>query len=206
MVALNALWYKHHLYQGSLPSPSPNAIADFVMAANGVFLRAQRPGLSICLPVMQPCFEAPVPGLQPLKAKIELANGKIPRQYLETVLAQSRLALPNEIAFYLGTDYQLSIPAQNQSLTSCQPVPSRAYQSALVEIHSHGAASAFFSADDDVDETLFRIYAVVGKLARPSPEILVRLGFHGRFWLIPAALVFEFPQNITDVYPGSELP
>jgi len=47
---------------------------------------------------------------------------------------------------------------------------------AVVDIHSHGTAGAFFSATDDKDdEGGIKIAAVVGKVDKDTPEIALRL-------------------------------
>ena len=71
--------------------------------------------------------------------------------------------------------------------------------SALIDLHSHGALSPFFSPIDDKDEQGFRIYAVLGELDR-LPKLCVRVGVYGHYFDIPAATVFEMPNDIVDVY------
>ena len=46
---------------------------------------------------------------------------------------------------------------------------------AIVEVHSHHAMRAYFSATDDRDETGRRIYGVLGRLDGPHPEIALRV-------------------------------
>src|SRR5439155_12507382 len=46
---------------------------------------------------------------------------------------------------------------------------------AIVEVHSHHAMRAYFSATDDRDETGRRIYGVLGRLDGPQPEIALRV-------------------------------
>ncbi len=46
---------------------------------------------------------------------------------------------------------------------------------ALVEVHSHHAMGAYFSATDDPDETARRVYGIMGRLDSPLPEIALRV-------------------------------
>jgi len=46
---------------------------------------------------------------------------------------------------------------------------------AIVEVHSHHAMRAYFSATDARDETGRRVYGVLGRLAGPHPEIALRV-------------------------------
>jgi hypothetical protein len=58
---------------------------------------------------------------------------------------------------------------------------------------------AYFSLEDDLDESVgFRVYAVLGTLDK-SPTIRVRVGVHGHLLEIPACLVFDLPPGVRDV-------
>ena len=46
---------------------------------------------------------------------------------------------------------------------------------ALLEVHSHHAMRAYFSATDDRDETARRVYGVIGRLDSQEPEIALRV-------------------------------
>jgi len=63
---------------------------------------------------------------------------------------------------------------QPQQASGCAvratPIPD-----AVVEMHSHHAMPAYFSATDDRDETARRVYGVLGRLDSPTPEVALRL-------------------------------
>ena len=61
-----------------------------------------------------------------------------------------------------------------QQTSSCA-VRATPVHDAMVEVHSHHAMRAYFSATDDRDETGRRIYGVLGRLAGPRPEIALRV-------------------------------
>ena len=68
----------------------------------------------------------------------------------------------------------------------------------LIEVHSHHNMAAFFSGTDDREERAgFRIYSVIGNLAR-KPTILTRVGIYGHFWQIPSSWVYNLPSGISD--------
>lgn len=73
----------------------------------------------------------------------------------------------------------------------------------VMEIHSHNTMSAYFSGDDDKDERATGVYAVVGRLNKVFPDIVVRISVGGKFVEIPLEDVFEgfegnFPENWKD--------
>lgn len=189
----------YHVAQSLPLPPLPPGLYQYVLAGNGLFVRAERPGLSACIP------SAPgeVRGLPALDPSVVLPS-KVPYSFLWSMLDFSRQASPNEILFYLLHDpalefflsWKLVIPNQVQAESSVHPVdPFNPHgQAALIECHSHHNMGAFFSSADDKDETGFRIYAVLGEI-NTRPVIAVRAGIYGHFCPIPAHWVFELPER-----------
>ncbi|WP_218624923.1 MULTISPECIES: hypothetical protein [unclassified Sporosarcina] len=72
----------------------------------------------------------------------------------------------------------------------------------VLEIHSHNVMRAFFSSTDDHDEQRYGLYAVVGRLNRPIPEILLRAKSNEHSVIVPASDVFELDINgVQEGYP-----
>jgi hypothetical protein len=67
-----------------------------------------------------------------------------------------------------------------------------------MDIHSHNVMPAVFSAQDDRDEKATRLYAVIGKLDKPIPDMSVRISNGGKHLLIDPDIVFE---SSADYYP-----
>lgn len=67
----------------------------------------------------------------------------------------------------------------------------------VLEIHSHHIMRAFFSAEDDEFEKATRFYAVVGKIDRFFPEILLRYANARTYREVPPETLFEmsFPAK-----------
>ncbi|RJX17570.1 MAG: hypothetical protein C4575_13080 [Desulforudis sp.] len=189
----------HHIAH-SLPLPAlPPGLYQYVLAGNGVFIRAERPGLSACIGYAA----INIRGLSVLEPSVVLQT-KVPYGFVLDMLDFSRQAAPNEILFYLLYDagqqfflpWRLVIPNQVQSPSSVHPVdPYNPHgQEALIECHSHHNMGAFFSSTDDKDETGFRIYAVLGEIST-RPVLAVRVGIYGHFYPIPAHWVFDLPAD-----------
>lgn len=194
----------HVLHQPNLP-PYAAALYDYLVAGNGVFLRSQRPGLRVLLPITS----CEIRGLPPVAASVQFDFPRIPACVLEQILVRAQAAgdaegRPVEMLFHLywrHGEWQLVIPEQQQttaSVTPCDDGPDSSYAQALVELHSHHDLDAFFSTTDDRDEQQgFRIYAVIGHV-HAQPELLVRVGCEGAFLIIPAEQIFELPGSIVD--------
>jgi len=77
-----------------------------------------------------------------------------------------------------GLEYRLRMPEQVSRDAGVQYAH---LPSTVLDIHSHGATSAFFSTTDNQDEQGLRLYAVVGKLDSLIPEVKLRVGVYGYF-------------------------
>lgn len=175
---------------------------DYVLAGNGLFLRGEREGLSVCFPVSN----HEVRGLPELSPSFEMKHDLVPVELVEAMLVLAmhygKQGLETLCHFTLDEAgcWELQNPEQMRKAGSCRPLddgPGSAYERAFIEAHSHHSMRAYFSGMDDRDETGFRIYAVLGEIFK-RPKIRVRVGVYGLFWQIPASWVFELPEGLED--------
>ena len=159
---------------------------DYIMAAGGVYLRAQNAHLAatVCI---APCG---IRGLEPLKEDIQLLKGKIPLHLLN--LALSVLIAKPDIEQYLAItwdgNYRLKTPAQQATAVS---VTYETLPDAVLEIHSHtGEVPAHFSPIDNRDEQGLCLYAVVADMRNLCPSVELRLGICGYFLTLSQSEVF----------------
>ncbi len=194
-------------YQPALPGiplPPINGLYQYLMTANGVFLRAERDGLKVQFQIAS-VSDSPIRGLMKLDEALEFE--RVPAAALDIILDESRQALPYEALFYLeqaAGKWKIVMPEQRRSHGSVHPVnpDDPACAAALVEIHSHNTLPAFFSTIDDQEEAFgFRVYAVVGEVNSPRPQIVARIGIHGLFFPVPAHWVFGIGPLWEDVGP-----
>jgi len=195
----------HHLIvnaDGSLPEIS-DCLYAYIMAGNGVFIYARRPGLEALIPVSL-CEVAGLPKLTP-QVHIEK---RVPAGLVEDALRFSKAVLPNEALFWFNWTEQWFIHIPDQQSTNASTVPfdrhDQAGTSALIDLHSHARFSSFFSHTDDRDEVGFRIYAVIGSVDK-VPTISVRVGVYSHYFNLPAETVFELPEGIQDIYEPEDI-
>ena len=149
---------------------------DYIVAENGLFIRAENPLLkaTVCI------SDVEIRGLSPFKENIELAHGKIPGAFYN--LALSIMIASSDREQYLAVtwedQYHLRMPAQERNSAS---VKYERLPSAVLDIHSHGNMKAFFSITDDADEQGLRLDMVAGKLDTLLPDVEIRLGVYGYF-------------------------
>ena len=166
-------------------SGEPGAFYDYILASNGLFVRAGNPLLAATVLVAS----AEIRGLVPLDERVELTQGKVPRALYD--LATSVVAADPLREHYLAVTwegaYRLRAPAQEGSGggVSYERLPAT-----VLDIHSHGTMRAFFSGTDDRDEQGLRLYMVIGRLDTLLPEVELRVGVYGYF----------APINIEEVF------
>lgn len=183
-----------------------NALYTYRIAANGIFLEAERPELRIREQI-GPCEIRGVG--EPLKNEIDFRLPRVPAGAMEEFLliakdfAKDHLEVcgwfyRHELIHPYYGNWWLKVPDQIQRRAYCQPLPNqRDYDETIIEIHSHHTMPARFSAQDNADETGFRIYAVIGELDQ-VPKIRTRIGVFGYFLEIASEWVFELPEGLQD--------
>jgi PRTRC genetic system protein A len=178
-----------------LPLPEiGNVMYQYVVAANGLFIRAEDSRLEALVKVAA----ARLTGLADLFEGANLKIDRVPGVWLRSVLASARKRMPNEAMYQFWWDgtshnavtrtWRCSMPAQISSPTALQFDD---LGQTVIDLHSHNSMPAFFSSTDDADEQGLRFYAVIGRIDTDQPEIRVRVGVYGHFLDVPADMVFD---------------
>jgi hypothetical protein len=178
----------------SLPEIAPTSMYEYVYGSNGTFVRAKRQGLEAIAPVSY--YKAK--GLRAISASVQMTYPAVPLFLVEQMLEASRIACdannhPVEIVFHLyfeNGNWQLAIPDQEQTATSCKPLDNSANS-------SYSRAIIDFSDTDNRDETGFRIYGVMGEIFS-NPQIRMRVGIYGHFYETATTGILELPAQLTD--------
>ena len=197
--------FVNHIYATSteLP-PFSDTLCEYITAANGVFVRAKRPGLEAMLPVCLN-FTLAIRGLSSLTPYVRLEAGPIPEPVIAWAQDSMAQAAPRELLTWVNwaDGYIGAAPEQTTTTNRCKPLDpfDPLGQTALLDFHSHGLEKPFFSTIDNRDERQgFRLFAVAGGF--PHPSILVRVGIYGHFWQIPPEWVMELPKGLIPAYEG----
>lgn len=175
--------YRDYITQGICPTlPVPKygdlpAIDNghrFVVADDGLWIEIKRPWLHMIWPLAQQTGVAIPYGS--LRRKAQFAFGKLPVDLILDFANYATAALPNEAAAWLVWNEQtrqleyLPLPPVSAGSGHIQfERPALApYQSVAVDLHSHGAGPALFSAQDNQDDAgEVKISGVIGSL---TPE------------------------------------
>jgi PRTRC genetic system protein A len=183
----------------TLPAINPASLYEFVVASNGVFVRARRCGLEAIIPIST----CEIRGLRPVEPYVRLEAGKIPLICTQAILAEFQSDLPNESLVWVRLEdkkWKVIKPEKIADENSVHPVDpfDPAGIAALVDVHSHDTMEPFFSTEDDKDETGFRIFAVFG-LLDTEPCVMARVGIYGYYWQLDAGDVFVLPDGVKDI-------
>lgn len=167
------------------PEGEPGLFYDYILAGNGLFVRARGPLLAATVMVAP----AEVRGLAPLEEKAELTHGRIPR-FLHDLAVGILAADPTREQYLAITwegEYRLRKPPQEGEPggVEYEPVPG-----AVLDIHSHGAMHAFWSGTDNQDEQGLRLSMVEGRLDMLLPEVELRVGVYGYFAPLAISEIF----------------
>jgi PRTRC genetic system protein A len=192
----------YHVYNGCLLPPFDAQAYQYILAGNGVSVRAETPFFSAIVPVVA----CSVRGLAPLQPEFRLKVARIPEKLLRAALSDARGARRldgglNEVLYQFlrrGHVVQLRRPVQRATGVAIVAAGDDDAD-ILCELHSHGNMRAFWSRTDDADEQGARLYAVIGRLDT-APEIRIRVGVYGYWHPVPVTAVFTGGAGFTDLY------
>lgn len=142
-------------------------------------------------------------------AFVSKINKKIPYIFLQQIVRffvdvsnkkyQSEAMI--QIFYHIeNEEYVLYCPEQSISKTRVSYQQNSDFTSSkdyiyVMDIHSHNTMSAFFSGTDDANEQETRLYGVVGRVDKETPDILLRSSMEGNFTLLPLSTAFELPEG-----------
>ncbi|MFQ5435243.1 MAG: hypothetical protein ACE5FD_10250, partial [Anaerolineae bacterium] len=142
----------YHLHRARVLPPSDALFYQYVIAQNGVFVRAENDYVSACIPVT--CLKdevAPIRGLQMLSGWVRLKTTRIPLALLDAAIADAqapagdgRLAETLTYVTWRDGRHRLVKPGDQRatpnSVVSEMVEPG---ETVVMDIHSHGAAAPY---------------------------------------------------------------
>jgi PRTRC genetic system protein A len=180
---------------------------EYLMAGNGLFIRARRREFSVCLPV---CHE-PIKGLPEVKSGIVWHKPKIPSFIWRQILENARDGCSDPIQFredaYVVFWHEKrdewhwkNIGRERSWARTIADDTHSEYGEAAIELHTHPPGAIQFSRADDRDESgKFRIFGILIDIHSPEPKIRFRCGVYDYFAQIPAEAISEMPNELIDL-------
>lgn len=191
----------YHVHR-NISLPPNNALAyQYVLAAGGIYLRAANRFFDVLLPLGR----SPIRGLASLQPHFRLKVLRLPGRLLAAVLHDARRVRGTngglrEALYHFhhdGVRMRVLKPPQRATATSVVGAEGNA-SDVILDLHSHGNMSAFWSGTDNGDEQGFRVYGVLGRLDT-APEIRLRLGVYGYWFPLPLHVLFDGPGGFVDI-------
>jgi PRTRC genetic system protein A len=189
--------YLHNTPKGLLGEPGIGY--NYILARNGLFIRAENDHLEAIVPIFQLEEGRPVRGLAPMEKRVTLKHGPIPvgiweRAY-NTLMEDPSSECYMAIVWVRGS-YELAVPPQAATAAS---VAYERPRNLVVDIHSHGAIKAFFSATDNQDDQGLKISIVVGNLDKGPwypDRIASRVCIYGYYAPVDATHLWRSGEDV----------
>lgn len=179
---------------------------EYLLAGNGLFVRAKRCEFAACLPV----YERTIRDLPDAKAGIFWRKPEISRSVWQQILSDARFRSDFEefkedvyVVFWdeKTAEWRWSaISRERQRASTIADDTREEYGKACLELHTHPPGAFHFSLADDRDEQgKFRIFGILIDIHSATPKIRFRCGIYDFFSQIPADWVGEMPGEIIDL-------
>lgn len=194
-----------HRIAASENDPIEAALFEYLLAGNGLFLRAKRREFAVSLPLsVQKIF-----GLRNASIGISWLRPGISASLWQEVLSHARNKETSsnfkEEVYLIYWDkvlsewhWRASGREHNWASTVADDTLSE-YADCCIELHTHPPGAQHFSRADDRDELgKFRIFAILIDV-HDKPKIRFRCGVYEHLIPIPAAWVGEIPEGILDL-------
>lgn len=179
---------------------------EYLMAGNGLFIRAKRREFSVCLPV---CSQQ-IKGLPNSNSGIVWHKPKIPVGIWEEILSEARWA--NDFTKFKEDVFVVfwheescewrwkRISRERKKAATIADDTLLEYGEACIELHTHPKGANHFSQADDADECgKFRIFGILTGIHSIFPKLRLRCGVFDNFFQIPVDFVSEMPRGFIDL-------
>lgn len=185
--------------------PIDAILYEYVLAGNGVMLRAQRDEFSVSVPLSG----REIKGLPEVFVGIKWHRPRIPTRVWDEILAHARI---NCNASEFREDLYLIYWDKSSECWQWRPasrtrtwastiaddtIPE--YAEACIELHTHPPGALNFSRADDADESgKFRIFGILIDV-HDKPKIRFRCGVYDHLIPIPFSWIGRLPHGMVDL-------
>ncbi len=204
---------RHHCATTAHPLPADGPGIVWIWGHGHIYTRGQDAHTMVLVAV---CPTVVAPGLVPLVPGVQWRHypHRLPGQLLAAMLTHARKAsasgATSPIVQPVEQQYHVTqkdgrlcvrVPPQEATAGSVRYQPPQGVP-VLLDLHSHHALPAFFSATDNRDDTGLGVSAVIGRIF-DQPEIAVRLCCYGHTQRVPALTIFDHLGDCRDTYGDS---
>lgn len=179
---------------------------DYLLAGNGLFIRAKRKEFSVCLPLCK----VSVKRLAHATSQIIWHKPPIPSRIWQEILENVREdsgSLEFKEDVYVVYCHEKNVKWQWKNIGKKRNFASTIaddslveYGEACLEIHTHPPKAIHFSQMDDRDEQgKFRLFGILIDVHESHPKVRFRCGIYDHFVQIPTLYIGEMPIEFVDL-------
>jgi hypothetical protein len=194
-----------HRVAASENDPIDAALFEYLLAGNGLFVRAKRREFAVGLPLSM----QKISGLPKAPIGISWTKPRIPASLWQGILRHSQQTHTSsnfkEEVYLVYWDRVLSewqwraSGRENNWASTVADDTLPEYADCCIELHTHPPGALSFSRADDRDELgKFRIFAILIDV-HDKPKIRFRCGVYDHLVPIPALCIGEMPEGIIDL-------
>lgn len=194
-----------HRIAESEHDPIDAALYEYLLAGNGLFVRAKRREFSVSLPLsMQKIWGLPNTsiGISWNRSQISESLWRGILQHARNKEASSEFKEEVYLIYWDDVLQAWNWKAAGRDASSVTTIADDRlpeYSECCIELHTHPPGAHHFSAADDRDELgKFRIFAILIDV-HEKPKIRFRCGVYEHLVPIPAVWVGEMPDGIIDL-------
>lgn len=178
---------------------------EYVLAGNGIVLRAQREEFSISVPLIY----RQIKGLPSSFVGIRWHKPRVPTRLWAEICLHANInntkdTFKEELYLIYWNKaiegWAWTISSKDRSWASTIADDSRPeYSEACIEVHTHPPGAYQFSGADDRDESgKFRIFGIIADL-HDKPKLRFRCGIYDHLIPIPSSWIGCLPSNVVDL-------
>jgi len=185
--------------------PVDAILYEYLLAGNGVILRAQREEFTVSIPLVL----REIKGLPTVFVGIKWHKPKVPTRIWEEICLHARFSNSKEnfreelYLIYWDTAryaWQWSTSSRDRTYASTIADDRRPeYSEACIEIHTHPNGAYQFSSADDRDESgKCRIFGIIIDV-HDKPKFRFRCGIYDHLMPIPFSWIGQLPSGVVDL-------
>ncbi|HMT09877.1 MAG: Mov34/MPN/PAD-1 family protein [Acidobacteria bacterium] len=185
--------------------PVEAILYEYLLAGNGVILRAQRKEFAVSVPLV---FRE-IKGLPTGFVGIRWLKPKVPSRVWDEICKHARISNSKEnfreelYLIYWDSEryaWQWSTSSRDRTYASTIADDRRPeYSEACIEIHTHPEGAYQFSSADDRDESgKFRIFGIISDV-HDKPKVRFRCGIYDHLVPIPFCWIGHLPSGVVDL-------
>lgn len=185
--------------------PVESILYEYLLAGNGVILRAQREEFTVSVPLV---FRE-IKGLPTIFVGIKWHKPKVPSRIWDEICKHAQTSNSKEnfreelyLIYWDSERYAWQWRTSSKDRTYASTIADDRrpeYSDACIEVHTHPDGAYQFSSADDRDESgKFRIFGIIADV-HDKPKFRFRCGIYDHLAPVPFSWIGNLPSGVVDL-------